>query len=83
MEQLIKEMIGSAPDLFDFLATVSVLLYKKMEVRYFQCVWYMVTRWIPNAGSWTLSKKSLLSIILATEHYNRKASIILVTTSNI
>ena len=32
MEQLIKEMIGWAPDLFDFMAIVSILLYKKMEV---------------------------------------------------
>ena len=49
-------MIGWAPDLLDFMATVSVLLYRKMEVKHFQCVWLMVIRWIPNAGSRNLSK---------------------------
>ena len=49
-------MIGWAPDLLDFMATVSVLLYRKMEVKHFQCVWLIVIPWIPNAGSRTLSK---------------------------
>ena len=67
MEQLIKEIIDWAPDLFDFMAIVSILLYKKMEVKCFQCV----------------IVQNLKAIILDIEHSNRKVNIILVTTSNI
>ena len=39
LEQLIKEIIGWVPDLLDFMATVSILLHKKVDVKYLQCVW--------------------------------------------
>ena len=39
LEQLTEKMKSSPLDLLDFKATVSVLLYKKMEVKYLQCIW--------------------------------------------
>ena len=64
LEQLIKEMEGRAPDLLDTMATVTVPVAKEDEVKCLQCVWYMVKWWIPNAGSWILSKNSWLSSVV-------------------
>ena len=64
LEQLIKEMEGRAPDLLDIMATVTVPVAKEDEVKCLQCVWYMVKWWIPNAGSWILSKNSWLSSVV-------------------
>ena len=80
LEQLTEKMKSSPPNLLDFNATVSVLLYKKMEVRYLQCRWYMVMSWIQY---WELNLvQNLITIILGIAHSNHKVSIILVTTSN-
>ena len=64
LEQLIKEMEGRARDLLDAMATVTVPVAKEDEVKCLQCVWYMVKWWIPNAGSWILSKNSWLSSVV-------------------
>ena len=64
LEQLIKEMEGRARDLLDVMATVTVPVAKEDEVKCLQCVWYMVKWWIPNAGSWILSKNSWLSSVV-------------------
>ena len=54
-------------DLIDFVASVSVLLCKKMEVKYLQSVWYMVMLQLIDAGNWILPKNSrLLSLVLNT-----------------